>query len=134
MIDLTRMAGLTPGGALIEIMNEDGTMARLGDLRKIAQQFGLKIVSIADIIAYRLKTESIVERGEMVDMPTAWGHFKLIPFRQTSNGLDHVALIKGEWEPDEPVLVRVHSCLLYTSRPLHRRMSGPRPPFRGIAV
>ncbi|CAK5273394.1 unnamed protein product [Mycena citricolor] len=103
------MAGLTPGGALIEIMNEDGTMARLGDLRKIAQQFGLKIVSIADIIAYRLKTESIVERGEMVDMPTAWGHFKLIPFRQTSNGLDHVALIKGEWEPDEPVLVRVHS-------------------------
>ena len=109
VIDLTRMAGLTPGGALIEIMNEDGTMARLGDLRKIAQQFGLKIVSIADIIAYRLRNESIVERGETVDMPTQWGHFRLIPFRQKSNGLEHVAMIKGEWKEGEPILVRVHS-------------------------
>ena len=103
------MAGLQPGGALIEIMNEDGTMARMPDLVKIAQKYGMKIISIADIIAYRLRSESIVERGEMVDMPTEWGHFKLIPFRQSSNGLDHVALIKGEWKPDEPVLVRVHS-------------------------
>ena len=95
--------------ALIEIMNEDGTMARMPDLVKIAQKYGMKIISIADIIAYRLRSESIVERGEMVDMPTEWGHFKLIPFRQSSNGLDHVALIKGEWKPDEPVLVRVHS-------------------------
>lgn len=109
VIDLTRMAGLQSGGALIEIMNEDGTMARMPDLVKIAQKYGMKIISIADIIAYRLRSESIVERGEMVDMPTEWGHFKLIPFRQSSNGLDHVALIKGEWKPDEPVLVRVHS-------------------------
>ena len=109
VIDLTRMAGLQPGGALIEIMNEDGTMARMPDLVKIAQKYGMKIISIADIIAYRLRSESIVERGEMVDMPTEWGHFKLIPFRQSSNGLEHVALIKGEWKPDEPVLVRVHS-------------------------
>ena len=90
-------------------MNEDGTMARMPDLVKIAQKYGMKIISIADIIAYRLRSESIVERGEMVDMPTEWGHFKLIPFRQSSNGLDHVALIKGEWKPNEPVLVRVHS-------------------------
>ena len=109
VIDLTRMAGLQPGGALIEIMNEDGTMARMPDLVKIAQKYGMKIISIADIIAYRLRSESIVERGEMVDMPTEWGHFKLIPFRQSSNGLDHVALIKGEWKPDEPILVRMQS-------------------------
>ena len=109
VVDLTRMAGLTPGGALIEIMNEDGTMARLDDLLKIAQKFGLKIVSIADIIAYRLKSESIVEKGVMVEMPTRWGDFKMIPFRQKSNGLEHFALIKGSWEKDEPVLVRMHS-------------------------
>ncbi len=109
VVDLTRMAGLTPGGALIEIMNEDGTMARLGDLLKIAEKFDLKIVSIADIIAYRLKSESIVEKGVMVEMPTRWGEFKMIPFRQKSNGLEHFALIKGSWEKDEPVLVRMHS-------------------------
>ena len=109
VVDLTRMAGLTPGGALIEIMNEDGTMARLGDLLKIAEKFDLKIVSIADIIAYRLKSESIVEKGVMVEMPTRWGEFKMIPFRQKSNGLEHFALIKGSWEKDEPVQVRMHS-------------------------
>ena len=108
-IDLARMAGLQPGGALIEIMNEDGSMARMPQLLEIADKFGLKIVSIADIIAYRLKTESIVERGEEVAMPTKWGEFRFIPFRQTSNGLEHMALIKGSWEPGEPVLVRVHS-------------------------
>jgi 3,4-dihydroxy 2-butanone 4-phosphate synthase/GTP cyclohydrolase II len=110
VVDLTRLAGLQPGGALVEIMNADGTMARLPDLQKIAEQFGLKIISIADLIAYRLKSESIVEQGaEAVDMPTAWGHFRLIPFVQISNGAEHAALIKGEWEADEPILVRMHS-------------------------
>jgi len=108
-VDLARLAGLQPAGALIEIMNEDGTMARLPQLTVMAEKFGLKIISIADLIAYRLKTESLVEKGETVDMPTAYGHFKLIPFKQLSNGLEHVALIKGEWKQDEPVLVRVHS-------------------------
>lgn len=108
-IDLARMAGLQPCGALIEIMNEDGSMARMPQLLEIADKYDLKIVSIADIIAYRLKTESIVERGEEVAMPTNMGEFRFIPFRQTSNGLEHMALIKGHWEPDEPVLVRVHS-------------------------
>ena len=103
------MAGLQTGGALIEIMNEDGTMARMPDLLEIAKKFDLKIISIADIIAYRLRNESIVERGETVDMPTQWGHFRLIPFRQKSNGLEHVAMIKGEWKEGEPILVRVHS-------------------------
>ena len=95
--------------ALVEIMNEDGTMARLPQLHEIAKKHGLKIVSIADLIAFRLQTESIVEKGETVDMPTQWGHFRLTPFRQKSNGLEHFALTKGEWAPDEPVLVRVHS-------------------------
>ncbi|MBP1676338.1 MAG: 3,4-dihydroxy-2-butanone 4-phosphate synthase [Bacteroidetes bacterium] len=108
-VDLARLAGLYPAGALIEIMNEDGTMARLPQLMEMADKFGLKIISIEDLIAYRLKTESLVEKGEKVNMPTAYGHFKLIPFKQLSNGMEHVALIKGEWEPDEPVLVRVHS-------------------------
>ncbi len=108
-VDLARLAGLYPAGALIEIMNEDGTMARLPELIKIAKRFDLKIITIKDLIAYRLKSESLVEMGEKVNMPTAYGHFKLIPFRQTSNGFEHVALIKGEWEKDEPILVRVHS-------------------------
>jgi len=108
-VDLARLAGLNPAGALIEIMNEDGTMARLPALKEIAKKFDLKIVTIKDLIAYRLKTESLVEIGEKVNMPTKYGDFKLIPFRQISNGLEHVALIKGEWEKDAPVLVRVHS-------------------------
>ena len=108
-VDLARLAGLYPAGALIEIMNEDGTMARLPQLIDMAKKFDLKLISIADLIAYRLKTESLVEKGEKVNMPTAHGSFKLIPFRQVSNGMEHVALIKGEWEKDEPVLVRVHS-------------------------
>lgn len=109
VVDLTRMAGLQTGGALIEIMNEDGSMARLPDLVKIAKRFDLKIISIAKIIEYRLRSESLVERGETADLPTQWGHFKVIPFRQKSNGLEHVALVKGEWEEGEPILVRVHS-------------------------
>lgn len=108
-IDMARLAGLYPAGALIEIINEDGTMARLPDLIKVSQKFGIKIISIKDLIAYRLQTESIVEKGEEVDMPTEYGHFRLIPFRQKSNGQEHIALIKGKLNKDEPVLVRVHS-------------------------
>ena len=108
-IDLARLAGLYPAGALMEIMNDDGTMARLPELRKFADEYKLKLISIHDLIAYRLKKESMVERGVEVNMPTAYGDFKLIPFRQKANGLEHIALFKGTWEPDEPVLVRVHS-------------------------
>ncbi|MDR0558620.1 MAG: bifunctional 3,4-dihydroxy-2-butanone-4-phosphate synthase/GTP cyclohydrolase II [Prevotellaceae bacterium] len=109
VVDLTRMAGLTPGGALIEILNSDGSMARLPQLLDIAKQFDIKIITIKDLIACRLKTESIVERGERVKMPTKYGDFELIAFRQTSSGLEHVALVKGEWKDGEPILVRVHS-------------------------
>lgn len=108
-VDLARLAGLQPAGALIEIINEDGTMARLPELKRVAEKFGIKIICIKDLIAYRLRLESIVERGVEVDMPTAYGHFRLIPFLQKSNGMEHIALIKGEWAPEEPVLVRVHS-------------------------
>ena len=108
-IDLARLAGLYPAGALMEIMSDDGTMARLPELRKMADEYSLKLISINDLVAYRLKMESIVEKGEEVDMPTEFGHFKLIPFRQASTGLEHVALVKGTWEEDEPILVRVHS-------------------------
>ena len=108
-VDLARLSGLNPVGALIEIMNEDGSMARLPQLYDIAEEFNLKIISIEDLIAYRIRTESLIDKGEEVDMPTAFGHFKLIPFRQISNGLEHIALIKGTWEKDESVLLRVHS-------------------------
>lgn len=108
-IDLCHLAGLYPAGALMEIMNDDGTMARLPQLCQFAKEHNLKIVSIKDLIAYRLKNETLVEMGSMVDMPTQYGHFKLIPFKQKNNGLEHFALIKGEWKADEPVLVRVHS-------------------------
>ena len=108
-IDLCRMAGLYPAGALMEIMNEDGSMARLPELMVKAREWNMKIISIKDMIAYRLQKESIIEVGDEVDMPTAYGHFRLIPFRQQSNGLEHMALVKGEWKDDEPVLVRVHS-------------------------
>ena len=108
-VDLARLSGLYPAGALIEIINEDGTMARLPDLIKVAEKFGIKIICIKDLITYRLKTESIVEKGEEVDMPTEYGHFRLIPFRQKSNGLEHIALIKGDLSSDKPALVRVHS-------------------------
>lgn len=108
-IDMARLAGLYPAAALMEIMNEDGTMARLPELRKMADEHGLKLISIADLIAYRLKKESIVEMGVEVDMPTEYGHFHLIPFRQKSNGLEHIAIIKGDLAGDEPVMVRVHS-------------------------
>ena len=108
-IDLARLAGLRPAAALIEIMNEDGTMARMPQLQEVAQKFGIKIIAIRDLIAYRLRQESMVEQGVEVDMPTGDGHFRLIAFRQKSNGLEHMALIKGRWNEDEPILVRVHS-------------------------
>lgn len=108
-IDLCRLAGLYPAGALMEIMNEDGTMARMPQLQDFANMHGLKLITIKDLISYRLKKDSLVEMGEEVDMPTAYGHFKLTPFRQVSNGLEHFALVKGEWEDNEPVMVRVHS-------------------------
>ena len=109
VVDLTRLAGLKPGGVLVEIMNDDGTMARLPQLIEIAKKFNLKIISIKDLIEYKLKFESIIEVGSRVKLPTAHGNFDLIAFKQKSNGLEHVALVKGSWTPDEPVLVRVHS-------------------------
>lgn len=108
-IDLCKLTGLYPAGALMEIMNDDGTMARLPQLLEFAAKYALKVISIKDLIAYRLKRESLISIGQTVDMPTEYGHFKLVPFRQTSSGLEHMALVKGEWQPDEPILVRVHS-------------------------
>ena len=119
-VDLARLAGLQPVAALIEIMNEDGTMARMPDLEIVAEKYGLSLVSIKDLIAYRMKhaeveaaaednQHTLVERGETVSLPTAFGDFMLTPFRQLSNGLEHVVLVKGEWQANEPVLCRVHS-------------------------
>ena len=107
-VDLCKLAGCFPAGVLMEIMNEDGTMARMPDLQKRAKEWGMKIISIKDIIAYRLKKESSIEVGDEVELPTQYGSFRLIPFRQ-ANGLEHMALIKGSWKEDEPILVRVHS-------------------------
>lgn len=108
-VDLTRLAGLKPGGVLVEIMNEDGTMARLPQLYDIAREFGLKVVSIRDLIAHRLHTDSIIIKGSEVNLPTEFGDFNLIPFIQKSNGMEHVALTKGSWTEEDPVMVRVHS-------------------------
>ena len=108
-VDLCKLAGLYPAGALMEIMNEDGTMARMPDLVKVAEEHHLKMISIKDLIAYRLERESLIEVGTEVDLPTCYGHFRMIPFRQTANGVEHMAVVKGEWKPDEPILVRVHS-------------------------
>lgn len=108
-VDLARLAGLCPAACLIEILNEDGTMARMPQLQEFARREGLHILTIKDLIAYRLRSESLVEMGEEVDMPTEYGHFHLIPFRQKSDGKEHVALIKGSWTENEAVLVRVHS-------------------------
>ncbi|MDE6802444.1 MAG: bifunctional 3,4-dihydroxy-2-butanone-4-phosphate synthase/GTP cyclohydrolase II [Muribaculaceae bacterium] len=108
-IDLVRLAGLEPAAALIEIMNEDGTMARLPQLREKADEWGMKLITISDLINYRIRKESLVERGVEVDMPTEYGHFHLIPFREKKSGLEHIAIIKGDITTPEPVLVRVHS-------------------------
>ena len=108
-VDLARLAGLEPAGVLMEIMNEDGSMARLPQLRKLADEWGMKLISIRDLISFRLQNDNMLERGEEVDMPTAYGHFRLIPFREKENGLEHIALIKGDVADGKPVLVRVHS-------------------------
>ena len=108
-IDLARLAGLEPAGVLVEIMNDDGSMARLPQLKKIAEKFDFKLISIKDLIEYRLKRDSLIEEIVRVDMPTKYGHFKLIAFQEKNSSNEHLALIKGEWEKDEPVMVRVHS-------------------------
>ena len=108
-VDLTKLAQLKSGGVIVEIMNEDGTMARLPELMKIAKKFNLKIITIKDLISYRLKSESILIKGDKVKLPTAFGDFNLIPFIQKSNGMEHVALTKGTWTKEDIVLVRVHS-------------------------
>ncbi len=108
-IDLARLAGFEPAGVLVEIMNEDGTMARLPELMKIAERFDLKIISIEDLVAYRMRTERLIIKEEEVKMPTAHGDFELVAYRQTTTDEIHLALKKGTWTPDEPVLVRVHS-------------------------
>jgi len=143
-VDLARLAGLRPAGALIEIINEDGTMARLPELMEVSRKYGIKIISIKDLIAYRLKLESMVERGEEVNMPTERGDFHLIPFKQKSNGLEHVALIKGSWKKDEPILVRVHSscatgdifgsCRCDCGEQLHRAMEMIEKEGKGVIV
>ena len=108
-VDLARLAGLYPAAALMEIMSSDGTMARLPELRELADKWNLKLISIRDLISYRLNNDTLVEQGEEVDLPTAYGHFRLIPFRQKDNGLEHIALLKGDITGDDPLLVRVHS-------------------------
>ena len=155
-VDLARLAGLQPVAALIEIMNEDGTMARMPDLEKVAEKYGLSLVSIQDLIAYRMKHESpvandqsplantLVERGETVALPTEYGEFMLTPFRQLSNGLEHVVLVKGEWQADEAILCRVHSsCMtgdIFGSKrcecgeQLHKAMQMVEKEGRGIIV
>lgn len=108
-IDLARLAGFEPAGVLVEIMNEDGTMARLPQLRKFADKHNLKLITIKDLVAYRLKTETLIKKEVAIDMPTAWGNFKLIAYQQTNTGDNHLAVVKGEWNESEPILVRVHS-------------------------
>jgi 3,4-dihydroxy 2-butanone 4-phosphate synthase/GTP cyclohydrolase II len=108
-IDFARLAGFYPGGVLVEIMNDDGTMARIPDLRKVADKYKMKLVSIKDLIAYRIEKESLIEKVTDVNMPTEFGNFKLAAYKQTNTGDVHMALIKGTWEPNEPILVRVHS-------------------------
>ncbi|WP_321995643.1 bifunctional 3,4-dihydroxy-2-butanone-4-phosphate synthase/GTP cyclohydrolase II [Draconibacterium orientale] len=108
-VDLARLAGLKPSGVLVEIMNDDGTMARLPQLYEFAQKHKLKLITIKDLISFLFQSESLIERGEEVPLPTDYGDFRIVPFRQKSNGAEHVALIKGEWDSNEPILVRVHS-------------------------
>ncbi len=143
-VDLARLAGLYPAAALIEIINEDGTLARLPQLVEVAKKWNMKLISIKDLIAYRLRTESMVERGEEVAMPTAYGNFRLIPFRQSSNGLEHVALFKGDITSGEDVLVRVHSSCMTgdifgshrceCGEQLHRAMEMIQEAGRGVII
>ena len=143
-IDLARLSGMQPAAALIEILNEDGTMARMPQLQEVAKENGLKIISIRDLIAYRLKQESLVEKGVEAELPTEYGHFHIIPFRQKSNGLEHVVLYKGTWTPDEPILVRMHSscvtgdifgsCRCDCGEQLHRAMQMIEKEGKGMVV
>ncbi len=143
-VDLARLAGLQPVAALMEIMSEDGTMARLPELREKADEWGIKLISIADLVAYRNRTESLIEEGVEVDLPTRWGHFRAIPFRQKSNGLEHIALVKGDLSGEEPALVRVHSscatgdifssCRCDCGEQLHRAMEAIEKEGRGAIV
>lgn len=143
-VDLARLSGLYPAAALIEIMNEDGTMARMPQLIEIARENNLRIISIRDLIAYRLQQESLIERGSEVSLPSEYGDFRLIPFRQKSNGLEHIALIKGAWESDEAILVRMHSsCMtgdIFGSKrcecgeQLHRAMEAINKEGKGVVV
>ena len=143
-VDLARLAGLQPAAALMEIMSDDGSMARLPELRRRADEWGLRLISIRDLIAYRLQNDSLVERGEEVDLPTAYGHFRLIPFRQKDNGLEHIALIKGDVTGSDPLLVRVHSscatgdifgsCRCDCGEQLHRAMQMIEKEGRGVLL
>ncbi len=143
-IDLSRMCGFEPAGVLVEIMNEDGTMARLPELLKIAEKFDLKIISIEDLVEYRLRTESLIEQEVTVELPTEFGDFKLIAYRQTTNDMEHLALVKGEWNKNEPVLVRVHSscmtgdifgsCRCDCGPQLHRSMEMVQEAGKGVIV
>lgn len=143
-MDLARLAGLYPAGVLVEIMNEDGTMARLPDLVEVAKKFDLKLISIKDLIAYRLKHESLIKREIGVDMPTQWGNFDMIAFRQTNTNDLHLALIKGEWKEGEPVMVRVHSscmtgdifgsCRCDCGPQLHRAMEMVEKEGKGVII
>lgn len=143
-IDLARLAGFQPAGCIVEIMNEDGTMARLPDLVHVAAKFDMKIVSIADLIEYRLQNESLIERQIDVDLPTEYGDFKLVAFKQKSNNRDHLALVKGEWNKEEPILVRVHSscitgdifgsCRCDCGEQLHQAMTKIEQEGKGVIV
>ena len=143
-VDLARLAGLEPAGLIVEILNDDGSMARLPQLQEIAKQFDLKLVSIEDLVAYRMRTERLVERQVEVDLPTEHGDFKLIAFRQTTTGEEHLALVKGTWAPEEPVLVRVHSscvtgdifgsCRCDCGPQLHRAMQQVEREGKGVIV
>ena len=143
-VDLARLSGLQPAAALIEILNEDGTMARMPQLQEVAKEHGLKIISIRDLIAYRLQQESLVEKGVEAELPTAYGNFHIIPFRQKSNGLEHVVLYKGKWNPNEPILVRMHSscatgdifgsCRCDCGEQLHRAMQMIEKEGKGMVV
>ncbi len=143
-IDLARLSGMQPASALIEILNEDGSMARMPELLEVSQRFGIKIICIRDLISYRLQRESLVERGEEADLPTEYGHFRIVPFRQKSNGLEHVAIYMGSWQDNEPLLVRMHSscmtgdifgsCRCDCGEQLHRSMRLIEKEGKGVVV
>lgn len=143
-VDLARLAGYEPAGMIVEIMNEDGSMARLPELIQIARRFGLRLISIEDLVAYRMRTERLVERQVDVQLPTIHGDFQLVAYRQTTTGEEHMALVKGDWGPDDPVLVRVHSscvtgdifgsCRCDCGPQLHRAMEMIEAEGRGVIV